>query len=218
MCGQICGHPMAQSRWHIKLTTTLVFLRECRLNSWYHPYFTHGQLCTLLWSFPLTYKHILMFTRSWKNPAVIPHFPHAVVLFLCFCKSLESIVLINFIYALTPIFVFTSHNQSFLWHYTLMITINLQSNFLVLHPFITSAFNVVDLCWYDLCYFGFIVTKYCLKALHNVFQVVRPIKHYRLYSRWLYLTGVNFIVHFLNPFCYVVNKNKCIYLNTPSWF
>ena len=88
-----------------------------------------------------------MFTRSWKNPAVIPHFPHAVVLFLCFCKSLESIVLINFIYALTPIFVFTSHNQSFLWHYTLMITINLQSNFLVLHPFITSAFNVVDLCF-----------------------------------------------------------------------
>lgn len=79
-----------------------------------------------------------MFTPSWKNPAVIPHFPHAVVLFLCFCKSLESIVLINFIYALTPIFVFTFHNQSFLWHYTLMITINLQSNFLVLHPFITS--------------------------------------------------------------------------------
>ena len=45
------------------------------------------------------------------------------------------------------------------------------------HPFLDL------LSWYYLCYFFFIVTKHCLKALYNVFQVVRLSKQYRLYSR-----------------------------------
>ena len=48
---------------------------------------------------------------------------------------------------------------------------------------VSTSQPLLDLLSVLFMLFWFIVTKHCLKALYNVFQVVRLSKQYRLYSR-----------------------------------
>lgn len=128
----------------MKLILPLVFLSEYRLST---DISSISHMVNYIFSSDLSHWHInilnaphLLEILTWPQ-----NLSHAVVLYLCSCKSSERIVII---YALTSIFVFALGSLLFLWHPTLIIAIDLQSVFLnssSFHDF-SGALDLVGVC------------------------------------------------------------------------